>query len=115
MSKTTISAPETPSNSSDCSEVPCHLKARDCIGGWINVESMQTATALVGDCPLEILGMVAALAELDVTTREAANDQLADGFFLTAESTTERAYRYRESMSELSRIWGGPPDADDGE
>jgi len=57
------------------------------------------------DCTSEILVMAAALKELAETTRWAAEDLRADGFFLRAQETDERAAQYQRSLDALKKIW----------
>lgn len=59
----------------------------------------------VFDCTSEILVMTAALKELAETTRWAAEDLRADGFFLRAQETDERAAQYQRSLDALREIW----------
>jgi hypothetical protein len=59
----------------------------------------------VFDCTSEILVMAAALKELAETTRWAAEDLRADGFFLRAQETDERAAQYQRSLDALKEIW----------
>ena len=75
---------------------------------WFTDEDEESAKAIIGDCPREILQMVAALVNLDITTRDHASDLAADGWVYRVEEANARADKYRESINALVEIWGHP-------
>lgn len=86
--------------------------AKSSLPQWISPDDVEAAKNVIGECPGEILQMVAILVNLDISTRDHANDLAADGFIFRLEEATDRADLYRESINALVQIWGAPEDDD---
>jgi hypothetical protein len=76
---------------------------------WIDDESIGAATELIEECPAEVLYMVAALVNLDISTRDHAHDEEADGFILHAEGTRSRADMYHDTINAICEVWNDDP------
>lgn len=89
------------------------LAAEPLLNKWFNADDELAATKIIGDCPREILQMVAALVNLGASTLEHADDLRADGWFLKAEEADQRAANYQASINALVEVWGAPETDDD--
>lgn len=86
------------SGSTDCSSVETLCR-------WVDPAAREAAKELVEDCPGEVLTMIAALINLDITTRDYAADLEADGFVFRTEEAISRADKYRETMNAICQVW----------
>lgn len=79
-----------------------------CLTEWFTADDIAEAKHHIGDCPQEVLQMVAVFLSLEWSTRQHAIDLQADGLMFRAEDATNRANRYRDSVKALVEIWGSP-------